>query len=385
MVAGIVAEWPEPVDALGVGIAGLVDVDEGLLTWMPHHSGWPRPMRDELESALGCRVVVDNDANMAALAEGRRGAGEGHRFVLTVTVGTGIGAGLTIGGRVERGRGFLGEVGHMVVDGSGPRCSCGLRGCWEAVASGTALDRAARALAEADPRRALASVETATGRDLAEAAARGNRDAAAGIDRVGVAFGRGLAALATILDPDLIVVGGGVAVGLGERLLTPARRAMIDLLPGAGHKPKTPVVEAEFGVECRIDGSCHRGRGVDMSERRWWEIAGAAVVPAGKLVARLARDPRVPQRTRWFAAGAAAYALLPFDLIPDRIPLIGKFDDLGAIMLGLVRLVEDAGEEVIAEHWDGGPEELEAFLAFVSSAGELVPRRVRRIAGLVGA
>ena len=111
--------------AVGIGVAGLVDSRAGTLVWMPHTRGERVAVAGPIAGRLGLPVVVDNDANLAGLAEARAGAGRGHRMVLTLTLGTGIGGGLTIGGEIERGRGFLGEVGHLTVEPGGAPCPCG--------------------------------------------------------------------------------------------------------------------------------------------------------------------------------------------------------------------------------------------------------------------
>lgn len=254
-MVGLCAEL-EPFDRIGVGIAGLVDHDSGDLVWMHHlHAGIP--VGRELERSTGRAVAVDNDANVAALAEAAFGAGVGHRMVLMVTVGTGIGGGLVIDGVIERGRSFLGEIGHVPMDPAGPRCSCGLDGCWELYASGSALDRAAREVATRDPEGAtarLAANREPIGRDLVEAAGSGDglaRDALEGVARW---FGRGLGMLVSVFDPDVIVVGGGV-VEAGEAFLQPARDAMAGSLSGSGPRSSTPVVAAAFGAGAGLVGA----------------------------------------------------------------------------------------------------------------------------------
>ncbi|MBI5157406.1 MAG: ROK family protein [Acidimicrobiia bacterium] len=244
---------PGGATAVGVGVAGLVDAGPGVLRWMPHRPGRDLPLGAELSRRLGVPAVVDNDANLTGLAEARLGAGAGMRMVLTVTVGTGIGGGLVVDGRIERGRGHLGEVGHMNVDPTGPACACGRRGCWEAMASGTALDRAARLVAASDPRGALASGDV-DGVALVVAAAAGDAACGAAVEAVATAFGRGLASLVAILDPDVIVVGGGVGA-IGEPILGPARRAMMEATSGGAHRAETPVVSARFGTDAGLVGA----------------------------------------------------------------------------------------------------------------------------------
>lgn len=120
-----------------------------------------------------------------------------------------------------------------------------------------------------------------------------------------------------------------------------------------------------------------------MTDRKTWRVALETVLPATKLLYRLGRDSRVPARTRWLAVGSLAYIALPFDLIPDSIPILGKIDDFGLVAWALVKLVRDAGPGLVGEHWDGDPAELEAFLAAIDMLEALVPARVRRLAALV--
>jgi len=241
-------------DGVGVSIAGLV-VD-GDLVWMPHRDGGAE-IAGALSAALDAPVTVDNDANCAALAEATAGAGRGHRMVLMVTVGTGIGGGLVIDGRIEHGRGFLGEIGHTTLDEGGPTCSCGKQGCWEAFASGSALDRAAAAVARAEPGGAVAigagSSEPA-GRHLVAAAVAGDSAARRALDEFAMHFGRGLANMVAVFDPDVIVVGGG-AGSIGEPLLEPARREMAARVAGGEHRRPTPVVPAAFGPRAGLVGA----------------------------------------------------------------------------------------------------------------------------------
>lgn len=241
-------------DAVGVAIAGLVA--DGALVWMPHRGGGA-DLAGPLSTALRAPVTVENDANCAALAEATAGAGRGHRMVLMVTVGTGIGGGLVIDGRIERGRGFLGEIGHTTLDGDGPMCSCGKQGCWEVFASGSALDRAAAWIARTDPEGVLArqvGSEEPSGPHLAAAALAGDPGARQVFDEIAMHFGRGLANMVAVFDPDVIVVGGGVG-SIGEPFLRPARLEMAAMVSGAGHRRPTPVVSAAFGPRSGLVGA----------------------------------------------------------------------------------------------------------------------------------
>lgn len=222
--------------AIGVGLAGLVHHPEGRFVWGPHLAGRDVPFRSALEARLNCPVVVDNDANLAALAESVLGAGRGHDPVLTVVLGTGIGAGLVVGGAIYRGAGFAGEVGHMAMVGAGEPCACGLRGCWETVVSGGQLDRAARDMVGAD----------AGAPDLVALAGSGDRQAVAAVEAAGDWLGRGVATLVMMLDPAVVVVAGAVSAA-GDLLLEPARRSLASLVPGHGRDRSVRLVQSEFG------------------------------------------------------------------------------------------------------------------------------------------
>jgi len=120
-----------------------------------------------------------------------------------------------------------------------------------------------------------------------------------------------------------------------------------------------------------------------VSERPQWRTALDAVLPSAKLLYRLAADGRVPSRTRMLSLAALAYVVLPIDLIPDSIPILGRVDDFGMVAIALVRLVNDAGPELVREHWDGDAATLEAFLSAVSLLDSLIPERVRRLVALI--
>jgi glucokinase len=246
--------------AVGIGVPGLVD-DEGRLRAAPNlpaGEGLPVPL--VLGARLGVEVVADNDAACAAEAEWRMGAAAGASEALVVTLGTGIGGGLVCGGKVVRGaQGFAGEVGHMVVDPSGPRCTCGKRGCWERFASGSGLARLAREAAHAGR---LASVvhlagddpEAVRGEHVASAAAAGDPEAQAVLDELGWWIGLGLANLANVLDPEVVVVGGGLFAAL-PLVLGPARRAFGDMLEGAERRAEIPIVPAALGERAGAVGA----------------------------------------------------------------------------------------------------------------------------------
>ena len=247
------------VAAIGVGAAGLVELTGGRLRWAPHNTYRSLELRRLLYERTGLPTTVDNDANAAAWAEARFGAGAGTDNMVLVTVGTGIGGGLILDGRVYRGEsGFGGELGHMIVEPDGDRCACGNRGCLEAQASGSTLGRLGREAATADPDGRLAvragTPALVTGEVVFQAALEGDKVALALFERIGYWLGVGIASLVTIFDPDLVVVGGGVAA-TGELLLAPARTSFLRYVHGRGHRDLPPVVPARLGPDAGVVGA----------------------------------------------------------------------------------------------------------------------------------
>ncbi len=255
------------VVGVGVGAAGFVFADRGSVVFAPHLSWRDEPLRDRLSGRLGLPVTVDNDANAAAWAEYRFGAGQGESQLLLVTLGTGIGGGLVIDGRVERGRhGMAGEFGHMIVVPDGRRCECGNRGCWEQYASGSVVLREARELVQAggpyaeELRRRCAGVpQTLDGPAVTAAAHTGDAAAQEILAEVGRWLGLGLANLVAALDPGVIVVGGGVSTA-DDLLLDPAREALSRHLTGRGHRPVAPVRAAYLGARAGLIGAADLAR-----------------------------------------------------------------------------------------------------------------------------
>jgi glucokinase len=217
---------PARIKALGVSAAGPTDFEHGVLLEPPNLPGWQEvPLAARLRELTGLPTVLENDANCAAVGEWTFGAGRGTRHMIYMTVSTGIGGGLILDGRLYRGAdGTAGEIGHVIVDAEGALCGCGMRGCLEAMASGTAIGRMAREAA-ADGRsvrlREIARREELDARDVAEAAEAGDEVAMEIIARAGRYLGLGLAGLINIFNPESIVVGGG-ASRIGSRLLDPA-------------------------------------------------------------------------------------------------------------------------------------------------------------------
>jgi glucokinase len=247
--------------SVGVGAPGLVDVD-GVLRFAPNLPGVVDvALRTVLEARLpGTKVRVENDASAAGWAEHQLGAARGAGHALMVTLGTGIGGGIITGGELLRGAsGFAGEIGHMVVDPHGPPCSCGKRGCWERLASGTGLGRLAREAAVADPRSRMVELaggdaDDVRGEHATRAAGEGDPHARAVMERFAWWVALGLANLTAILDPQRIVLGGGL-VASGEVLLVPVREAFAELVEGGEHRPEVAIVAATLGERAGAIGA----------------------------------------------------------------------------------------------------------------------------------
>lgn len=245
------------VRAVGIGAAGLVRAADGVLAWGPNVEGRQVRFREIFQAELGLPTVVDNDANLAALAENRMGAAVGYRHVLMITLGTGIGGGWIINGAPFHGRSYAGEIGHMIVDVGGPLCTCGQRGCWETFASGRRLDQMARDLAAARPSGLVAKLsgdDRPHGAHLTQAALEGDPDAASALSEMAGWLGMGIAGLVAAFDPEVVVVGGGVSEA-GDLLLADTRAAFARALEGGEHRDPTPIVRASLGERAGVIGA----------------------------------------------------------------------------------------------------------------------------------
>ena len=269
MIAEVVSELTarHEIVAVGIGAAGWIATDRATVLFSPHLAWRDEPLRDALADRIGSPVQVENDGNAAAWAEFRFGAARSSRVAVCVTLGTGIGGGLIVDGQLMRGAFGIGsEFGHMTVVPDGRRCACGNRGCWEMYASGRALARDARELADVSPMAAHRLLELAGGHldglngHVVTAAAREGDPAAVEIYTVmGQWLGRGLANLAAALDPDVFVVGGGVSEA-GELLIEPARSTFRGSLTGRGFRPVAKVVPAELGADAGLVGAADLAR-----------------------------------------------------------------------------------------------------------------------------
>lgn len=222
-----------PIATVGIGVPGLFDRESGVIHLFPNFPGpWTGyPLKDRLEAGLGRPVVFINDARAHTLAELRMGAGRGSRTMALVAIGTGVGGGLIIDGKLHMGTGTAGELGHQTVVEDGPMCGCGNRGCIEPLAQAKALT----AVAGKD------RVE-----DVVAGAIAGDPACVAAIDQAVRYLGIGIANVINVLAPDRVVVGGGIGAGAGDLILEPLRasvRIHARMLP----PDRIEIVPAELG------------------------------------------------------------------------------------------------------------------------------------------
>ncbi len=248
-----------PLAAVGVAAAGFVDSAGARVMFAPHLPWQGEPLRDLLEARLGCPVVLDNDANCAAVAEWRFGAARGAATAVMITLGTGIGGAILVDGRVLRGaNGMAGEFGHMQVVPEGRSCECGRSGCWEQYSSGNALVRDARALMAEQPsvleEMSSGNPDRVTGPMVTAAAEQGDLVARRAFASVGDWLGVGAANLVAALDPDRVVIGGGVSAA-GDKLLEPARAALQRTVVGAAHRVVPELVAGRLGPRSGLVGA----------------------------------------------------------------------------------------------------------------------------------
>ena len=260
------ARGAEPVK-VGVACAGYIDRSGSTVLFAPNIAWRHEPLRAELERATGHGVVIENDANAAAYGEYRFGGGAAAADMVMITLGTGVGGGIIFGGEVFRGSHGVGaEIGHMRLVPHGHLCGCGNRGCFEVYASGSALERDARALvaaggADAARLRELCAgdPERLLGRHVTQAAQEGDGAARALLAQLGRWLGEGAASLTAVLDPELFVIGGGLA-DAGDLVLEFARVAYADELTGGGHRPGARFAIATLGNDAGVIGAAALAR-----------------------------------------------------------------------------------------------------------------------------
>ncbi len=254
ILESVVGAASTPPAAVCVGTPGLINADEGKVILAPNIPGFRNLVLTEpLARVLGLPVFIENDASAAALGEFRYGAGRGARNLLHGTLGTGIGGGIVIDGRLYRGsRGLAGEIGHVILDPAGPRCNCGSRGCLEAMISGVALAARARKLLAAGGSEILLEIvgyREPTAADLFAAATAGDQACEAEIRHGGHLLGLAFGGLVNVLNPDAVTLSGGL-LQMGEMLLEPLRKAMFSIAygPASGTLVRVSTLHDDAGL-----------------------------------------------------------------------------------------------------------------------------------------
>ncbi len=254
------------VTAVGVAAAGFVDSERSTILYSPNLPWRNEPFKAELASRLGVPVFIENDANAAGWAEYRFGAGRGVKHMIMLTIGTGVGGAIIVDGHMVRGGfGIAAELGHINVVPDGVLCGCGQRGCLESYGSGTALLKAAKQLVAsgAPEAKRLAELEaevgSLTGVEVYRAIQERDPGALALLTELGTVLGRALASLVAVLDPELVVIGGGVSAA-GDLLLEPIRKAYLEHLPARGFRPELRIEAATLVNDAGVVGAADLAR-----------------------------------------------------------------------------------------------------------------------------
>lgn len=250
-------QWDVTIDAIGIGVAGLVNSPDGILKEATNFPGWiDVPLAEKLEHLLKLPVILDNDANVAALGEFSFGAGHGYPNMIMVTLGTGVGAGLILDGMIYRGAyGAAGEFGHITIDRHGETCGCGRRGCVEAYVGSKGIRRDALRLLREHPKSLLAAYdpEKLTPKDIFTEAQRQDEVAKTVFRQAGEYLGLGLGNVVNLLNIQRVVLGGGVALA-GELLIDSAQEALRYAALNNSDEP-VRIVKAQLGSHSGIVGA----------------------------------------------------------------------------------------------------------------------------------
>ena len=256
----------EDVGAVGVAAAGFIDENQAVVYYSPNLSWRNEPLKAKLEEELGLPVVIENDANAAGWAEYRFGAGAGYNHMMMLTIGTGVGGAIVANGELFRGGFGIGaELGHMNFVPKGKLCGCGQHGCLEQYGSGTALLNTAKELVSSgipEAKRLIELSESVTelsGTEVYTAIQEGDPGALRLLTELGSNLGLAVASLVAVLDPEIVVIGGGVSAA-GELLLEPIRAAYLEHLPARGFRPELTVVGAQLSNDAGVVGAADLAR-----------------------------------------------------------------------------------------------------------------------------
>lgn len=262
-VADLINQLGEGHKVVGAGIAaaGFIDADQANIVYAPNLSWRNEPFKANVEALVDVPVILENDANAAGWAEYRFGAGKGYKHMVMLTIGTGVGGAIIADSHMLRGGfGIAGELGHIRVVPDGRLCGCGQHGCLESYGSGTALLRAARELVDSgDPLgKRLRELEVEkgqlTGVEVYAAIVEHDPGALKILRELGSWIGQAIGSLVAVLDPEIVVIGGGVSAA-GDLLLEPIREAYLAHLPARGFRPELKIVAAEFVNDAGVVGA----------------------------------------------------------------------------------------------------------------------------------
>ncbi len=262
-VAGMAVEQAglemEQIEAIGIGIPGVLDPATGVVPFCTN-LGWHQvPVIERMHELTGRPIFVDNDATVAALAESVAGISAGVKNSVFLTLGTGVGGGIVLDGKVYSGsHGVASELGHQITHAGGEKCTCGNRGCWERYASATALIRMGKEAAKAHPESALAKFEDLTAKDVVDSAKAGDEAALAVFDQYTEELAMGMVNIINYLDPEIIAIGGGVSAA-GEFLLEPVREKLKKYV-FYKDLPYAEIKLATMGNDAGIVGAAMLGR-----------------------------------------------------------------------------------------------------------------------------
>jgi glucokinase len=262
-VVGLIQRLSANHEVIGAGVAaaGFIDADQSTIIYAPNISWRNEPFKAKLEAKLDIPVIIENDANAAGWAEYRYGAGRGYKHMVMLTIGTGVGGAVIADSHMLRGGfGIAGELGHIRVVPDGLLCGCGQHGCLESYASGSALLRSAKALAaSSDPagqrlREIEAEAGQLTGLEVYKAILENDEGALSVLRELGSWLGQAIGSLVAVLDPEVVVIGGGVSAA-GDLLLDPIREAFLAHLPAKGYRPELKIIAAEFVNDAGVVGA----------------------------------------------------------------------------------------------------------------------------------
>jgi len=262
-VVGLIQKLSANHEVIGAGVAaaGFIDADQSNIIYAPNINWRNEPFKAKLEAKLTIPVIIENDANAAAWAEYRYGAGRGYKHMIMLTIGTGVGGAIIADSHMLRGGfGIAGELGHLRMVPNGILCGCGQHGCLESYASGSALLRAAKELAgSGNPAgERLRQIEKVagqlTGQEVYQAILEKDPGALSILADLGNWLGQAISSFTAVLDPEIVVIGGGVS-SAGDLLLEPIREAYLAHLPARGFRPELKIVTAEFVNDAGVVGA----------------------------------------------------------------------------------------------------------------------------------